>query len=69
MNLYLVVLLSYTAVLMGIGLWRGAWVRHSSDFFVASRRLGPFLLCATMLAANIGAGPRSVPPGSGTVTG
>ena len=56
MNLHLIVLLSYAAVLMGIGLWLGARVRHSSDFFIASRRLGPFLLCATMLAANIGAG-------------
>ena len=56
MNLHLVVLLSYAAVLMGLGLWLGTRVRHSSDFFVASRRLGPFLMCATMLAANIGAG-------------
>ena len=56
MNLHLVVLLSYAVVLMVLGLWLGARVRHSSDFFVASRRLGPFLMCATMLAANIGAG-------------
>jgi SSS family solute:Na+ symporter len=31
-------------------------VRQSSDFFVASRSLGPWLIFASMLAANIGAG-------------
>ena len=56
MNLHLVVLLSYAVVLMVLDLWLGGRVCHSSDFFVASRRLGPFLMCATMLAANIGAG-------------
>src|SRR5262245_1191237 len=40
---------------MALGLWIG---RHAgaSDFFVASRRLGPGLIFSTMLAANIGAG-------------
>ena len=56
MNLYLTVLLFYAAVLMGLGLWIGRRARRSPDFFVAGRRLGPFLLFSTMLAANIGAG-------------
>ena len=55
-NLHLSILLAYAAILMGIGLWVGARVRQSSEFFVAGRRLGPFLLFATLLAANIGAG-------------
>lgn len=56
MNLYLGVLLGYAAVLMAIGLWSGRHVHATSDFFVAGRRLGPGLLFATLLAANIGAG-------------
>ncbi len=56
MNLYLVLLVSYAAVLMGLGLWIGRHVRSTGDFFVAGRRLGPGLLFSTMLAANIGAG-------------
>ncbi len=55
MNLHLTVLALYSLGLMGLGLWIG---RRSgaSDFFVASRRLGPGLIFSTMLAANIGAG-------------
>ena len=56
MNLYLWLLISYAAVLMGLGLWLGRRVRGTGDFFVAGRRLGPGLLFSTMLAANIGAG-------------
>ena len=56
MTLLFVVLLSYTLALMALGLWIGRRVRGTGDFFVAGRRLGPGLLFATMLAANIGAG-------------
>ena len=56
MNLHLIVLLSYAAVLMAVGLSIGRRVHDASEFFVAGRRLGPFLLFSTMLAANIGAG-------------
>ena len=56
MSLHLAVLLLYAAVLMGVGLFFGSRVRQSSDFFVAGRRLGPYLLFSTLLAANIGAG-------------
>lgn len=56
MNLHLVILASYSLALMGLGLWIGRNLRGASDFFVASRRLGPGLLFSTMLAANIGAG-------------
>src|SRR5262245_36515297 len=41
---------------MGLGLRLGRRVRGASDFFVAGRKLGPGLIFATMLAANIGAG-------------
>ena len=56
MNLHIVVLGSYSLALMAFGLWIGRRVRGSSDFFVAGRRLGPGLIFATMLAANIGGG-------------
>src|SRR5215470_18889094 len=56
MNLYLVVLIVYSLALMALGAWIGRRVRGAGDFFVAGRQLGPGLIFATMLAANIGAG-------------
>jgi SSS family solute:Na+ symporter len=56
MSLPLAVILAYTAVILGMGLALSRQVRRSGDFFVAGRALGPGLLCATLLAANIGAG-------------
>jgi solute:Na+ symporter, SSS family len=41
---------------VALGLWTARLVRTSGDFFVASRRLGPGLIFASMLAANIGSG-------------
>jgi SSS family solute:Na+ symporter len=55
-NLHLALLLGYSALLIGMGLWLGRRVEGSGDFFVAGRRLGPGLLFSTLLAANIGAG-------------
>jgi SSS family solute:Na+ symporter len=55
-NLYLAVLVVYAGLLMAVGLWSGRAVGGSKDFFVAGRRLGPGLICATLLAINIGAG-------------
>jgi len=56
MNRHLLLLLAYSVLQIGIGLWVGRVVRTSGDFFVAGRRMPGFLLFATMLAANIGAG-------------
>jgi solute:Na+ symporter, SSS family len=56
MNGTLALLLVYAAGLVLLGLWIGRRVRSSGDFFVASRSLGPGLLFATFVAANIGAG-------------
>jgi SSS family solute:Na+ symporter len=56
LNVALLLLLVYSAGLIGLGLWIGRRVESSSTFFVAGRQLGPGLLFATLLAANIGAG-------------
>jgi SSS family solute:Na+ symporter len=56
MNSHLALLLVYSAAQIALGLWIGRLVRTTGDFFVAGRRLPAFLLFATMLAANIGAG-------------
>ncbi len=56
MNVYLLILLIYASGLMSLGIRLGKYVRSAGDFFVAGRTLGPGLIFATMLAANIGAG-------------
>ena len=53
---HLTLLLAYSLAQIALGLWIARHVRSTSDFFVAGRRLGPGLLLATFLAANIGAG-------------
>ncbi|MFB3854387.1 MAG: sodium:solute symporter [Vicinamibacterales bacterium] len=56
MTTNLVLLTAYSAVLILMGLWIGRRVSRAGDFFVARRGLGPGLVFATVLAANIGAG-------------
>jgi len=53
---YLLVIVVYSVAQIALGLWISRRVKGSSDFFVAGRRLGPGLLFATFLAANIGGG-------------
>ena len=56
MSLTLVLLVVYSLLMAGVGLWIGRHVRATGDFFVAGRSLGPTLIFATFLAGNIGAG-------------
>jgi solute:Na+ symporter, SSS family len=56
LSLHLALLVIYSCAVVGLGLWTARFVRTSSAFFVAGRSLGPGLVLATMLAANIGAG-------------
>lgn len=56
MSAQLALLIGYSAVLIVLGVWIGRRVESARQFFVAERQLGPFLLFATILAANIGAG-------------
>ena len=65
----LALLLTYAAGLVLMGLWVGKRVGDSSSFFVAGRRLSPWLLGATILAANIGAGSTVGAAGLGYANG
>ena len=56
MNLQLAVLILYSALFIGFGWYVSRRVKKADDFLVAGRSLGPGLLAATFLAANIGAG-------------
>src|SRR5262245_25155095 len=53
---YLMVIVLYSLAQIALGVWISRRVRGAGDFFVAGRRLGPGLLFATFLAANIGGG-------------
>jgi solute:Na+ symporter, SSS family len=55
-SLHLTLLVLYSFTIVGLGIWTARYVRGSSEFFVAGRSLGPGLILASMLAANIGAG-------------
>jgi SSS family solute:Na+ symporter len=56
LTLHLTFLIVYSVGIVGLGLWTARFVRTGSAFFVAGRSLGPGLILASMLAANIGAG-------------
>ncbi|MEP7380982.1 MAG: sodium:solute symporter family protein [Gemmatimonadota bacterium] len=56
MTYHLPLLLGYSALMIALGAFIGRRVQNTEGFFVASRGLGPGLLFATLLAANIGAG-------------
>ncbi|MBM3817648.1 MAG: sodium:solute symporter family protein [Acidimicrobiia bacterium] len=56
MTIHLALLIVYSVGVVALGLWTSRLIRSSSDFFVAGRRLGPGLIFASMLAANIGSG-------------
>lgn len=56
MPVHLSLLLAYSALMVALGGYIGRRVRGTEGFFVAGRGLGPGLLFATLLAANIGAG-------------
>ncbi|OFW01076.1 MAG: hypothetical protein A3I61_13870 [Acidobacteria bacterium RIFCSPLOWO2_02_FULL_68_18] len=56
MSIHLAFLVVYSVGVVALGLWTSRLVRTSDDFFVAGRSLGPGLLLASMLAANIGSG-------------
>jgi SSS family solute:Na+ symporter len=56
LSIHLALLVVYSVLVVGLGLWTARLVRTSSAFFVAGRSLGPGLILASMLAANLGAG-------------
>ena len=69
MNGTLAGLLLYVVLITVVGLAIGRRVKGTGDFFVAGRALGPWLLFATLLAANIGAGSTVGAAGLGYANG
>jgi SSS family solute:Na+ symporter len=69
MNLQITVLIAYSALFIGVGLFISRRVKKADDFLVAGRSLGPGLLATTFLAANIGAGSTVGATGLGYVYG
>lgn len=63
MNVYVTLLIGYSAALTALGLWIARRVRGPADFFVAGRKLSWPFIAATMLAPNIGAGATVVATG------
>src|SRR5204862_3607839 len=53
---YLAIIVIYSLAQIALGVWVARRLEGSRDFFVAGRALGPGLLFATFLAANIGSG-------------
>jgi solute:Na+ symporter, SSS family len=53
---YLLIIIVYSVAQIALGFWVARRLQGSRDFFVAGRSLGPGLLFATLLAANIGGG-------------
>src|SRR3954451_17661130 len=66
---YLAIIVAYSIGQIALGLWVARRVKGSGDFFVAGRSLGPGLLFATFLAANIGAGSTIGAAGLGYLDG
>lgn len=56
MNVRLAAIVAYAAAITIVGLVVSRRVKRADDFLVAGRSLGPGLIAATFLAANIGAG-------------
>ena len=54
MTTLLAVLLVYALALVAIGAWIGRRVGTTQSFFVSNRMMGPGMLAATLLAANVG---------------
>src|SRR6185437_678931 len=65
----LAILIAYAALMVLIGAVVGRRVETTEGFFVAKRALGPGLLFATLLAANIGAGSTIAAAGIGYTNG
>src|SRR3954469_17784628 len=53
---YLLIIVLFSGAQIALGVWGARRVQGARDFFVAGRSLGPGMLFATLLAANIGGG-------------
>ncbi|QEN07316.1 sodium:solute symporter family protein [Oceanispirochaeta crateris] len=51
-----IIVVVYLLIMMGVGVFASKRVKTSTDFALAGRKLGPFLLAGTLAATNIGGG-------------
>jgi len=51
-----IIVVVYLLIMMGVGVFASRRVKTSTDFALAGRKLGPFLLAGTLAATNIGGG-------------
>jgi len=56
MNIYIIAIVIYILLLIGISAWASKKVKGGQDFMVAGRKLNSWLLFATLIGGNIGAG-------------
>ncbi len=56
MNVYLITVLLYLTLMVGIGVWRSLRVRDQRDFMVAERHVSTFMMVMTLIATWTGAG-------------
>ena len=55
-HMFIIVVLTYLAVVIGIGVWRSRGVKSQEDFMVAGRSVPAWLLVGTLVCTWIGAG-------------
>ena len=55
-HMFIIVVLTYLAVAIGIGVWRARGVKSQEDFMVAGRSVPAWLLVGTLVCTWIGAG-------------
>ena len=52
----LTIVIVYLLAMLGVGWWSARRISSNDDFMVAGRRLGPFMLAATLAATEVGGG-------------
>jgi len=50
------IVIAYLLAMLGVGWWASRKIESNDDFMVAGRRLGPFMLAATLAATEVGGG-------------
>lgn len=56
MNIYMIAVICYLALMIGIGIYRSLSIKDQQDFMVSNRNVSTFLLVTTLIAMWTGAG-------------